>query len=258
MGLRPAASQVGSPFPGGLPPAICYVSASPFGKEHISVSAHFILHLSTIPPALSINATYQSFAACNWPFSVVNPQITVSVRVVRGVVLVRWESLTGFAQGPSWSWTHNSPVTSISCPDALKIYRSPELAGLIESGASTRSRSMTLMGNPLCRDTILQTSTAILMELSRPESAALTRYSEAGFPRPVGLYPLWRSKSRMAVRNGSDRDTGASASRLNKAIESGGKARSSMGDVKVEENTSTFKRGYGSTSIINTFFPSHR
>lgn len=109
------------------------------------------------------------------------------VRRVSAFVLVRCASFTALAQGPSASKRHKSPSRSMLCPEALNTYCEPAGAMPMRNGARARSRSTTLMGSPLCRDTALHASTAVLMEPSEPSPEARTRYSEAGLPRPVGL-----------------------------------------------------------------------
>src|SRR6516225_2053033 len=102
-------------------------------------------------------------------------------------VLVRWASLTALPQGPSVSNRHNRPVRSIACPEALKIYVDPASATAIRNGGFALLRSTTVTGKPLCRDTMLHTSTAALIEVSAPSSTARRRYSDAGLLRPAGL-----------------------------------------------------------------------
>ena len=63
----------------------------------------------------------------------------------------------------------------------------PFLIGL--AAASNAGSAATLIGNPLCRLTALQASTATLMLDNAPSLDARSRYSEAGLLRPVGLKP---------------------------------------------------------------------
>src|SRR5262245_20898787 len=95
---------------------------------------------------------------------------------------------------------HNRPLTSMTCPEALNTYDADDAAMLTRNGARARSRSTTLIGNPLCSETMLHVSTARLMEDNAPSRTALMRYSDAGLLRPVGLKPPCRRRLRTALR----------------------------------------------------------
>src|ERR1700676_3496615 len=105
--------------------------------------------------------------------------MTVSVCVVWGSVLVRWASLTALPHGPSASHRHNRPARSIVCPEALKTYDEPAAATITRNGGFALARSTTLIGKPLCSETMLHTSTAALMEVKAPSLTARIRYSDA-------------------------------------------------------------------------------
>src|SRR4051812_47781803 len=94
--------------------------------------------------------------ACASSFSKpAQPQTMDRVFCVWSLVLVRCESLTALAHGPSASQRQSRPPISISCPDGLKTYEEPGGATPMRKGARARSRSTTLIGNPLCNDTAL-------------------------------------------------------------------------------------------------------
>src|SRR5207244_983369 len=78
---------------------------------------------------------------------------------------------------------------SIVCPEALNTYDEPAGAIAIRNGGFAFARSTTLIGSPLCRETMLHTSTAALIDDRAPSLTARTRYSDAGLLRPDGLKP---------------------------------------------------------------------
>ena len=137
--------------------------------------------------ASTSNSRYQAAARSARSPSATLPHTTINVSRVPACVFVRCESLTALAHGPSASKRQTNPPTSISCPEALKIYFVPTGAMPIRSGFWARSRSMILIGNPLCNDTTLQASTPMLMAPSAPSPTARSKYSDEGLPRPVGL-----------------------------------------------------------------------
>src|SRR5690606_17531372 len=76
-------------------------------------------HPSVAAPCASSSSRYHRVAASrrgSWPAT---PQTTDSVRTVSGRVLVRCESRTALAHGPSASKRQTRPDKSISWPDRL-------------------------------------------------------------------------------------------------------------------------------------------
>src|SRR5437763_8362725 len=144
---------------------------------------------SVTAPCCSSNDRYHAAACPPRPGNAVVPQTSESVRRVSGPVFVRWASLTALAHGPSASKRHSRPPTSISWPEGLKTYLVPAAATPTRKGGRALSRSATLIGKPLCSDTILHTSAATLIVPSRASPTALMRYWDAGLLRPVGLNP---------------------------------------------------------------------
>ncbi len=177
------------------------------------------------PSSLRVGVTIRDTTlrpARHAPVRAVVPQISDNVRRVSEVVLVRWASLTAFAHGPSASNRQSSPPRSIVCLEALKTYDAPAGATPTRNGPRARSRSTTLIGKPLCRDTTLHASTATLIDESVSSRTALSRYSEAGLLRPVGLKPPFRNSTRTASRTTSSACKGAAASRAKRARNSRG------------------------------------
>ncbi len=173
------------------------------GKPPARSAAHLAANGDVAPPNSSNKARYHFVTSSTRPGKAFVPQTTDKVRRVWSFVLVRWASLTALAQGPSASNRHSKPPTSMLWPDALKTYAVPTGATSTCHGSRAWSRSTTLMGRPLWRETMLQTSTQRLIVPSALSATALRRYSDAGLLRPVGLKPPWRRRSRTRARTSS-------------------------------------------------------
>src|SRR5262249_45240425 len=121
------------------------------------------------------------------------------------------------------------------------------------NGGFALARSTTLIGNPLCSDTMLHTSTAALMVDRAPSLTARTRYSDAGLLRPAGLNPPCPSKARTASRTASSLLNGASAFSDRSARISGGVGISPSGRAKVVVKMCASSNGCGSMYITVLF-----
>src|SRR5262249_41714477 len=88
---------------------------------------------------------------------------------------------------------------------------------------------------------------ARLIDDSSLSRTALSRYSDAGLLRPVGLKPPWRSNARTASRTASSLRSGAAAPSARSANNSGGAGGSPSGRGNSVTNARRSNSGCGST-----------